>query len=488
MQDHNLIAKLSEGDLIALGDAYHTQCLVSLYNRDRDIPQISGNSDTKLGVTQVSFLKDVKSLTKTVSEMGNPFSESSGDLIVLDSRQLVDDAVVASVRKVESLGQQQCKEFFADRLLHCTTPLDAKITKNNLQLFGNHEGKSRTQVKFESIKHDRHLFSTLFIASQAREADIDEFFRHENQSFPPSLSDNGRLRSKTKSDLLQCLEELIPPNDVKTNVESNVDFVVVDGAALVNMLKPAATSQTFHDYVIQFMAYIQRQFTATVRRVDVVFDQYRIDSLKAEARKKRGKGFRIRVDGTKKIPGNWQQFLREDGNKTKLFRLISQQVAKQQIRTVDSDVVVLVISFANGIECEKLTVAFGISKSFRYLDVSRMALVLGNRESHVLPVFHALTGCDTTSSFAGRGKRTAWTTWSKFADVSPALRKFAQAPTAADVEEVIPDIERFVVLMYDQGSLDDSVNKARKTLFTSKKREIENIPPTQDASAIMFSG
>ena len=46
LQDHNLITKLSEGDLIALGAAYHTQCLVSLYNRDRDRPQISGNSDT----------------------------------------------------------------------------------------------------------------------------------------------------------------------------------------------------------------------------------------------------------------------------------------------------------------------------------------------------------------------------------------------------------------------------------------------------------
>ena len=143
---------------------------------------------------------------------------------------------------------------------------------------------------------------------------------------------SSQSRSSNKWDLLQCLDELIPPNDVKTNVESNVDFVVVDGAVLVNMLKPAATSQTFHDYVIQFMAYIQRQFTATVRRVDVVFDQYRIDSPKAEARKKRGKGIRIRVDGTKKIPGNWQQFLREDGSKTELFRLISQQVAKQQCK------------------------------------------------------------------------------------------------------------------------------------------------------------
>ena len=47
--------------------------------------------------------------------------------------------------------------------------------------------------------------------------------------------------------------------------------------------------------------------------------------------------------------------------------------------------------------------------------------------------------------------------------------------------EVIPEIERFVVLMYDQNSSDDSVNKARKTLFTSKKRERQNIPPTQNA-------
>ena len=65
---------------------------------------------------------------------------------------------------------------------------------------------------------------------------------------------------------------------------------------------------------------------------------------------------------------------------------------------------ILAISFANRIECEKLNVAFGIGKSFRYLDVPRIALALCNRKSYVLPVCHALTGCNTTSSFAGRGK------------------------------------------------------------------------------------
>ena len=37
-------------------------------------------------------------------------------------------------------------------------------------------------------------------------------------------------------------------------------------------------------------------------------------------------------------------------------------------------------------------------------------------------------------------------------------------------------------MMYDLEISDDSVNKARQTLFTQKDREIENIPLTKDAS------
>ncbi len=35
LQDQNLLAKLSTGDLIALEAKYHVQCLVSLYNKAR---------------------------------------------------------------------------------------------------------------------------------------------------------------------------------------------------------------------------------------------------------------------------------------------------------------------------------------------------------------------------------------------------------------------------------------------------------------------
>ena len=48
---------------------------------------------------------------------------------------------------------------------------------------------------------------------------------------------------------------------------------------------------------------------------------------------------------------------------------------------------------------------------------------------------------------------------------------------------ILPIIERFIVIMCDRGSSESSVNPERLVLFTQKGREIENIPPTQDALA-----
>ena len=221
------------------------------------------------------------------------------------------------------------------------------------------------------------------------------------------------------------------------------------------------------------------------------------------------------------MPGNWHKFLREDGNKTELFNLLSERVTGEQfcglvimtlgdsvcssvpfteehlspctheeadtrmllhaadgvtqgmkritIKTVDTDVVVLAVGQANRIQCEQLNIAFGTGKSFRYINITLIAQMLGDQKCKALPAFHALTGCDTTSSFAGRGKHTAWITWNMFPDITSALCT------------LLSTFERFVVLLYDRGSSDENVNSARQTLFTQKHREIENIPPTQDS-------
>ena len=84
------------------------------------------------------------------------------------------------------------------------------------------------------------------------------------------------------------------------------------------------------------------------------------------------------------------------------------------LRTVDTDVVVIDISMAQQIGCDCLWFAFGTDTTFRYIDATAIAQTLGDAKCGVLPAFHALTGCDVTSPFAGKGKRTAWTTWDAY--------------------------------------------------------------------------
>ena len=48
--------------------------------------------------------------------------------------------------------------------------------------------------------------------------------------------------------------------------------------------------------------------------MDIVWDRYISDSIKAATREKRGKGIRMKVAGKNKVPGNWSDFLRDEGN------------------------------------------------------------------------------------------------------------------------------------------------------------------------------
>ena len=53
---------------------------------------------------------------------------------------------------------------------------------------------------------------------------------------------------------------------------------------------------------------------------------YITNSLKANARSKRGKGIRRRVRGKNNIPQNWQSLLQNDKNKTELFEVLSHKL------------------------------------------------------------------------------------------------------------------------------------------------------------------
>lgn len=158
---------------------------------------------------------------------------------------------------------------------------------------------------------------------------------------------------------------------------------------------------------------------------------------------------------------------------------------KIMIRTVDTDVVVILIGeFHNIVDnypSVELWVAFGTGKHFRYYSINTICTNLGRERSRCLPPFHAFTGCDTTSSFFGRTKKTAWATWNAYPEVNEAFvfmleNRFTQVDIKSPFFLLL---ERFTILLYDKTSVLESVNEARLDLFCKRNKSLEHLPPTK---------
>ena len=145
----------------------------------------------------------------------------------------------------------------------------------------------------------------------------------------------------------------------------------------------------------------------------------------------------------------WQMLCRQKG------------MRKVAIRTVDTDDVILSVASFN-INPDELWIALGTGSSFWYIAVYQLAAAMNPRAT--LPIFNALTGCDTVSSFASRRKKTAWEIWKVFPEVTDAFEELLRMPSDVS-EESMPLLERFLVLMYDRTSDIMEVNVARKQLF-----------------------
>ena len=88
------------------------------------------------------------------------------------------------------------------------------------------------------------------------------------------------------------------------------------------------------------------------------------------------------------------------------------------IRTADSDVVVVGVAAVPTLNPSELWVSYGTGKDHRYLPLHEISTAIGRQKSISLPVFHAYTGCDTVSAFHYIGKKTTWSTWCAFGEVT----------------------------------------------------------------------
>ena len=69
---------------------------------------------------QGSFAEDVQSLTDIIEQMGNPFTENSSDLNILDTRDIADPAIIERVHQIEKLGTDRYELYVQDHLVEKT--------------------------------------------------------------------------------------------------------------------------------------------------------------------------------------------------------------------------------------------------------------------------------------------------------------------------------------------------------------------------------
>ena len=212
---------------------------------------------------QRRFITDVKKFMGVLRERGNPFLETGHELVAIDTHDVMEPEVAKSLRKVDEIGKVLHDTYVQNRISKASVAISDTIKRNGVYTFANRpDTRSKHAEKISVMKKDAALVTQLFLSLQSRpDADILDFFTFENQREPPSLSDRGRLRSGTKSDILKCLG--VPATACTAARDATV--LVLDMPAVVHMVHPAHAA-TFTDYIPMHLVPFLKSHPATTQK------------------------------------------------------------------------------------------------------------------------------------------------------------------------------------------------------------------------------
>ena len=362
-----------------------------------------------------------------------------------------------------------------------------------------------------------------------RNVDMAEVLSHELSTLPSSLATaDGKMRSTGKSSLLSILAENIDILDQIPDSDNRTCYII-DGHALIQSLQKPSNCKTFGDYANTFINIVMSFFKGSIFRVDVIFDRYLGDmSIKSFTREERNEKKRpIRKNITSAevpLPESWDQYICSDDNKADLaaflsdymttidveeqFQLVTSGGFKEEtevwssnscvdglrsnheeadtrmilhakhgvdqgiqriiVASADTDVMILLLHFIAPIAEETWMASRRERKMYPLHHINKylMPEVVAN-----LPGYHALTGCDTTSSFLYYAKSRTWETYLNHPQLLDNVGRDDDNMTGA---------EQYVLNLY-KSPQSSNLNMARLDIFNKGKTELERLPPTQDA-------
>jgi len=152
------------------------------------------------------------------------------------------------------------------------------------------------------------------------------------------------------------------------------------------------------------------------------------------------------------------------------------------VRSVDSDVVVLAVSFYGEFLLQGLSelwVQYGVGQKTRCISIHDIYHSLGPYKAVSLRGFNSFTGCDVVSAFFEKGKKTCWNTLNRHEDSWRAFYALS-FPLNEMPETVMKELEEFVIRLYSGTKA--TCDEARLELYTGRRNKpLEKLPPTSNA-------
>ena len=116
------------------------------------------------------------------------------------------------------------------------------------------------------------------------------------------------------------------------------------------------------------------------------------------------------------------------------------------IQSPDTDVAVLSIAHFEDLSCQELWFKTGVKDRQRYIPIHDIHLSFGRLVSKCLLLFHALTGCDSTSALSGIRKKKTWNVLFKNEWIQQDLSNFGKNPVIEEFEQKVA--ESFICSIY----------------------------------------
>ena len=375
---------------------------------------------------------------------------------------LFSDEVSTTISTIYDAGEEQFLRFWNERLIQVKVPIDSPIKSNKFKL----PDKSLTTSAQKDPTLNQSMITKLRSAYSYRKSLLIDLFASEIFGVAQSIAEDSRkLYHGTKSDILKRFGI-----SGKSMNDHNESSIIIELSPVIKA-KSSSSCTTFNDFAVIIYNHVM-YYSSGYKRCDIIADRYFSFSLKDGTRNQRGSvGSTMNFTGDTRFPLNFGNiFLKNSQNKDQLNLFLAKEFMRLHesnpqelvltfketvlsnrecnvndflinnckaeeadtkvvrhgisqtkqgfkhivIRTVDTDVLILLISychlFKDG-EILSLSVQFGTGYDIRLYDILELHEEIGDTKSLGLPFFHAFTGCDTTSSFFQHGKckfRDAW--------------------------------------------------------------------------------